>query len=835
MARQRKRKDFNWLGGGLVTLPRDDQKELLEKGRLYCPDISDLDLFRPGSARLFTKFTPRGTTMLATTPKYSQPLSDLFFNINNFETYTAFGLGMIWTSNDTRAVQSAQFTMRWSDGFTAQLQASIYTVSGGFLPQTLVATSQRQWFTAEPAATGQVVTFTFQTIPALSAATDYYIVVEGTLGAMPVGSYFGMAYDTNQVAIVAERLDAINWAQFGSSPFKVLLQAGDPPVTGLYDARFASPAPIQYYMGSNGGYLVAGNPTTVDGGGGWGNPIWTGGNTSRFQLWDFVQFNNLVFIADYGAHAPRCWDGIRGPDRSPVQTDANSTMQAGYKSPLTVGRSGAGAGTWDATGVVQVLIVTTLISGGYRATYGFVTITTVADDVNLTAIAVDAVPSQFYFDIGTNATQVFCTAPGRGIFYKVPVASLSTAANPFPNNTTSVTISGMADAVLEAEPDLETLLGFPTGYFTQQIAVPDAKFMQTYANSLFMAGDGTASVWISALDAPNVWGEAGRVYGVRLDIEPADGEPITGLKVADRAIFVAKPHYLYRIDFTGDANLPWRVTQVHGRYGTYSHWSMKVIPSGLLFLDDSGPAICFGTYSALAPGTENILNLFSGRVANELTVPWYPLSQTALPYASAALETDFNRVTWTLATGQSADATKAVLLIYDYVQKQFSVRLQPASVLAVIGDANGFERIWKGDYAGQAYALSDDHYDTTGPAPEIETPWLDLGEPSVYKDGEYLYLWGQKMASAPPYTSWAVVVYVDGADPLDRSYLTNPYAQVIYFDASNPQFVSGGLAFRLAPRAWRKIKLRILAPKGVDAPAALDGFAIEWTPEGERR
>lgn len=839
LAKKTKKKDFSWLGGGLVMLPRDAQKETLEKGKLFCPNTTNFDFFRPGSVRKFTDFETMGDTLLGTGPKEEETIGNIWVAIP-VAGLTSYGFGELFASTNARSAQSLTVTMKWDQGFTATAVAKIRAQVLA-IPTTVLSTSTPVTWTNAPAVATQEVTFYFQDLPALPVA-DLYFTIEFEMGAMPVGCTMSFYCDNGGSAIIARKVDAGAWAQAAEIPMKFLLQAGDPPVTGLHDGRFESPGPTQFYMGSCLGNLLAGDPDTVDAGGSWDDPIWTGGNQSRFQLWDFAQQQGLCFVADYAAHKMRAWDGVRGSDRlAPYgpQADADSTMQAAYRSPMTVARA-VGVAAWDAVGLVQVLIVTTLRSGGFRATYGFVELQNATDNVNLTALAIDLLPAQFYFDIDPLATQVFCTPPGRGIFYKVPTASMTltpaaAASNPVPNGTTAITIAGTTDAALEAQPDLETLFSLPTGYFTQQINVPDAKFLQSFSNSLCVAGDPTNpfSLYIAAQNGPNVFSEYGRVFGVKLDIEPQDGEPITGLKVADRALFVAKPHFLYRVDFTGDSNNPYRVTRVHGDYGTYSHWSMQVVPNGLLFLDDSGPALCFGTYSALAPGSEGIVNLFDGRIANELGIWWAPISQRALQFASSALESGFNRVSWTVATGNDSTSAKNLLLIYDYVQQQFSVRVTPASVLAIIGDESGFPRLWKGDYSGQAYKLSDDTYSATDQC-ELETPWLDLGAPSVFKDGEWLWLRGRKITGAPPSSLWQVMVYVDGNDPVGDNFDAVELAQVCYFDAADPQFSANGVAVRLAPRAFRKIKLRIFAPTAAVA-AALDGFTIEYTPEGQRR
>lgn len=602
-------------------------------------------------------------------------------------------------------------------------------------------------------------------------------------------------------------------------------------MTGLWDIRFTDTGALtQFYGAACDGKLFAGDPNTVDGGGTWDGAIYTGGNSNYLQLWDSVALQNYYFFTDYAANANRVWDGVDGADRTAPYgptTRANSTGKHGYRATATIAQSAAGAGNWTTTGLVQVLFVTQLISGGYRATTKEITLSGTGNQIDLTSVAIDSTYDQFYFDIDALATTIYCTKPGDSIFYKVPVAYMSTGTNPIANTTTSFSILPMTDAQLQAGGDIENALALPTGYFTSQVDTPQAKFLEVFADSLCMAGDDNypSSVWISAQLAPQVWSEYGKIYGTRIDVAPNDGEILTGIHVADGALFAAKQHNLYRIDFTGDSNEPWRVRLVHGGLGTLSHWSMEVIPKGLFFLSERGPSICYGTYSNLTPTAVNILNLFSKRPSDFAYVDGY-INQAMLPYTSVVNDTSKNRLYIAIGTNDAV-SYKTGALIYDYSVEEFSYySSMNCNVLSSIGDASGIPNIWYGAAAvvggigDKVYYLNPDTYNISG---VIFTPFLDFGSPSEWKDGAWIWLFG-KTVTPVTFARMDVALFVNGS---------SSSIQTTSIDISQANY-SRGIGIPIAPN-FQSLRVQINWASDGTVPFELNYMAIEYTTEGERQ
>lgn len=600
-------------------------------------------------------------------------------------------------------------------------------------------------------------------------------------------------------------------------------------VNGLWDLRFASAgALVQFYGAASDGNLYAGNPSTVDGGGSWSDPIYAGGASSLNQLWDSRALQNYYFFCDYSQHTNRVWDGIDGSARvAPYgpTTRANSTGKHGYRTTATIAQSAGAGPTWSATGLVQVLFVTQLISGGYRATLKTITLAAVGNKIDFTSVAMDSTFDQFYFDINALATTIYCTKPGDPIFYKVPVAYMSTGTNPLANNVTTFSITPMTDAQLQAGGDIENTLSLPTGYFTSQVDTPLVKFMEIFADSLCMAGDPNypSSVWISAQLAPQVWSTYGKTFGNRIDVAPNDGEIVTGIRVSDGALFVAKQHNLYRVDFTGDVNNPFRVRLVHGGLGTLSHWSMLVLPKGLFFLSERGPSICYGTYSNLTPTAGNILNLFGPQPSDAPASPY--IDQALLPYAFSCNDPSRNR-TYTAVRITSGGTRKNGLLVYDYDAEEFYiytffVQTGP-NVLALVGNSSGILNLWYGvaGITGIVNYLTSTSFFTTS---SIETPFMNLGEPNEVKDGAWIWVYGNNATTAVS-SVLTITVYTDNEATAK---------QTITVDMANANYPKG-IGVPLAP-SFRSIKLAFSAAIDGTVPFELNSFAIEYTTEGERQ
>jgi len=255
--------------------------------------------------------------------------------------------------------------------------------------------------------------------------------------------------------------------------------------------------------------------------------------------------------------------------------------------------------------------ITALRSGGFRASEEMSV--DVKDGsagiINLTNVRMNSSfdGTQFGFDIGTTATTWFMTkafnpqleptdaASGVGqIYYEIPGASI-TVSNPSPNTATLFSIT---EEVAGTEPTTLDVFTHEQAYFTLQVDAPKVKYMRVYNNFLLEGGDpcNRSRVWISELLSPNIWSEFGGTQGSFLDIDPDDGDEISGICVWTTFAFIFKYHSVHRINFTGDEQVPFTVEKLAGKIGALSHFAIQETDKGIIFLSEKGPAICRGYY-----------------------------------------------------------------------------------------------------------------------------------------------------------------------------------------------------------------------------------------------
>jgi hypothetical protein len=220
---------------------------------------------------------------------------------------------------------------------------------------------------------------------------------------------------------------------------------------------------------------------------------------------DFAMHNNYLFVCDYANNSNRVWNGVE------AGTATQSLMNHGYQNSFTIGESAAGGGLSDTTGTgYKVMSVTKLESGGYRATESArqtITGGGSSNEINLTSITMDAVHTEFHFDIDSTATTWFMTEDGGDLYYKIPAANYSEAANPAANTVSSIDITSVAN--LTSANTLAEEYTRTQEYFTGQVAAPQTKFFATGQGALFCAGDpnNKSRVWIPSLNEPQVFGD----------------------------------------------------------------------------------------------------------------------------------------------------------------------------------------------------------------------------------------------------------------------------------------------------------------------------------------
>ena len=839
------RQKFQFFGG-LVTRPDDHYIEAAEKGRVFGVKVKNVDEFKPGSIRrplgdAQAGLAPGGTSVTV----ISSLLQDGVDVYTDMSTPLSAICQKITVGASTLNLGTVQVKLKALNYFTSITLSCVIKADTASLPGATVGTAALTYSATLIGDNGeQDYIFTFSTVPALSAATNYWVCLQ----ALGVGAISGGTPRITAVNGVsgATTIKITNdnygtYSTVSTGPVFHILTAASPSIVGLWDLRYdVGGALTQYYGTVSNGSIFAGNPTTVDSGGTWGSPtdntaIRTGLSASRNYIYDQKTLKNYTFFTDYAQNNNRAWDGVFGKARTPAVADTASTMTHGYRpaAPTTAQAAKTAGmpdwGSWTATTTVNFIFVTQLVSGGYRARTFTHSLTAANVRIELSAIAVDAIAAEFSFDIAASATAVYMQIPGSldKTYYKVPLGVAGTGglftsagaaqANPFTNTLTALRIEPMADATLTAAAtagDIETNYSLPTSYFTLQVDTPKFKGLEVFYDQLAGWGDpnNPSSVWLSEQYAPQIWSTYGRTRGMRIDVAPDDGEIVTGIAFSDQALMVSKQHNWYRVDFTGDTNDPVRVRRCQGDLGTLSHFSTKRLPDGLYFISEQGPAMNYGTYSKVLPSAIGIRNLFVAADVNSF-------NQDILPYAVSAVETSENLVYTSMASHSSTD--KDTLLVYDYEKDQFSTREGTLnSYVSIIGTSNGFPRLWRGTYDGFVYMRSQTVHTNGGVIQNFDytTPFMDMGKPDTLKEGVFLWLSGP--------TQTAGNLYVD----VFLNEIVTAY-DTLTFDMTKAEFTSG--SFKNIGKMFRTIRLRFRQDDST-GPCEITWAMLDYSNMGQR-
>lgn len=781
------RKKFNWMGGGLVTRPDSHHIEQMQKGKTFLLQTSNIDFQKMGSIQKRNDFLDLDVT--GGTGVFSWTTSGNKYTVDNFATFTTtagksvtstsantIGFCVQLTATQTRNITTMYFPTQISDRSNKfkNIQVTIRANTGGN-PGAILTNASQAIIDGYELSTAQVYPYYYFPTPVpLTNGSSYWVCLQAEV------TESGLTMTGGNVSFPYPSIFTDSVPNHGIYDYKTNIAGAT-----VQTVMAVESGTIWYYNGATWASLVTG----------------LSANTAN-DLFDFATMKNILFIADNANTKNLMWDQVQ-----------STTSPAGYRGTMNApAQSGSAGGPWSAAGVVKVMLVTQLTSGGYRASAVFsITLAGTTNKIDLTGIAVDAIAAQFStFDIGATATTIYCTLPNGSIYYKVPSASLSTAGNPIANTQTTNSILPMTDATLIAGGSLETNLSLPTGYFTNQVNTPKTKYLQVWQDFLVMAGDPAypSSIWISEQYAPNIWSTYGKSYGVRIDVNTDDGEIVTGLGVADGALFVTKQHNIFRIDYTGDFNDPFRTRLVHGQIGCLSHFTIATIPDGLYFLSERGPSICYGNYSQIIPQTALIQDLFSNSSTQSLNL-------SAMRYSTGANDTSRNQMIISISQdildvnseSIATVTTRNKMLVYDYEQKQFFLWDHfNANYLAIVSDANNFPRLWFGDLGGYVYQREDNYgnqYIANLPG-ELNvlflTPDLDLGEPTYYKEGVFLEIGGE-VISADTFSAGPSLLAVDVF--LDKS--STARATLIY-DMSKSNFKTGISV--PVPGKFKTIKLR---------------------------
>ncbi len=794
----RKAKKYDFLGGGLVTRPDDRYVNLLnDKGHFYSPSETNAQFTKIASMQKRLGYTQNGsdvqnavwynpgtgTTDASAVGGVAGQVLALCFKITAGSSASILFVKSFLYGNGTLAFGVA----------TKNIKCVIKADSTGS-PGTTLGTSNAltDGLEISDVAIAAPSFFYFPTPIPLTNGVDYWFCFQADISLTNAALAFRGASGSGTTKVTGNNYSTFSTVSFTPS---LIIYTSQKPILGLYDYRPQAAGVItQFPMTACNGslyYFSAGAYTSIA----------SGLGATANLLYDFSTLKNLLFSCDYATSNNQCWDGA-----------AAATMTHGYRPTVTIAQSASAGGPWSAAGIVKVILVTTLRSGGYRVSAAVsITLSGTTQKIDLT-YAVNAVAAEFSFDIAATATTIYCTLPNGSIFYKVPAASLSTAGNPIANTQTSNSILPMTDATLIAGGSFESNLGYPQGYATGQVATPKAKYLEVFQNMLAMAGDPSnpSRVWFSEQGAPQVWGNGDSGTGVQgdfLDIAIDDGETVTGLAVSDGALMVGKQTAIYRVDFTGNAADSWIVRKVSGEWGVLSNWSMQIIPEGLFYLSERGPCICYGTYSDIIPQTRLIQNLFDNTSADSFNL-------ASMIYTVACNDTTRNQILMTISS--PGVTIRDRILSYDYEQKMYGLYDgYQANYLATIGDSNGFPSLWTGNLSGQVFKQSlitaNTPYFDNGAAIILayNTPNLDFGDPASFAQADWLHLAGKVVTSGN--------LYIDLFNDDSTTYY-----RTISIDMTSANFATG-MAVRLGA-VGRSLKIRF---RSVDF-TGVSGMELHW-------
>jgi len=202
-------------------------------------------------------------------------------------------------------------------------------------------------------------------------------------------------------------------------------------------------------------------------------------------------------------------------------------------------------------------------------------------------------------------------------------------------------------------------------------AIPVTKYAKWFHNYMFCAGNSTtpSRLYFSNVDDPETWGGADYI-----DVNPNDGDEITGLHVLGDELVVTKRNRVWVL--TGFTTASFAVTDLAERitgFGNISHRSMANIGNDLLFLSFIGTI----PHIRSLQRTRYAVNVAGGIISEDIEGTLDGVNTAQLGRAASVF--DGRRLYMGIAN--SSDTYNSLILIYDTVHKGFTrwTGLNPAA------------------------------------------------------------------------------------------------------------------------------------------------------------
>lgn len=262
-----------------------------------------------------------------------------------------------------------------------------------------------------------------------------------------------------------------------------------------------------------------------------------------------------------------------------------------------------------------------------------------------------------------------------------------------------------------------------------------AKFITIFQNYCLMA-----NVVVSGVDSPtrfywsSIKDEATWNAADFLEVGYNDGQEITGFKVLGDILICYKTNSIYRIAFTGDANIPFVIDKTNSDVGCVAPWSIQEVNNGHVFLSWDGLYFFDGNNSY--------------KVSDRISDTIRNLNRDQIEIARSAYQQDKNRY-W-LSAPDGTSSKNNLIITWDAFNNSFSKYAGiSASALAVFRVNTREERIYFQDYLGYTYRAdygTDDYPTNTKTAINSYcwTNWKNFGDVCDRKGIPHCYVYYSK-------------------------------------------------------------------------------------------
>lgn len=266
-----------------------------------------------------------------------------------------------------------------------------------------------------------------------------------------------------------------------------------------------------------------------------------------------------------------------------------------------------------------------------------------------------------------------------------------------------------------------------TGLFT------GAKTCATYGSYLVLANlTESAVAYPSRVRWSNIQDTNNFPANNFIDVEPNDGDKIVSVISFNDSVYIFKKRSIYRMVITGlDGADAFIIRPVVRNIGAWAKNSVKVIPNvGIVFLAQNTVYVL--SDSGLTPIGDSIQRTLDG--------------VTRSMWANAVGAVYPKRYQYWLAVSTSSDSQNHEALVYDYVQRGWTVYSGTAiNMLAQAEDSTGQNILTSGDYVGFHYkqdvGVADFPGGVSNPiAATYTTSNNAFSSPDITKNFKYLYI-----------------------------------------------------------------------------------------------